>query len=71
MSIKFSPEEYLLLPDIIPYLSKIGFEIREFGQDTIIIEGIPSDMEVGKEISVIKEIIEKYSESKQINSSFI
>ena len=70
-TIKFSSEEYLLLPDIIPYLSKIGFEIREFGQDTIIVEGIPSDMEVGKEINVIKEIIEKYSHSKEINSSFI
>ena len=70
-TVKFSSEEYLLLPDIIPYLSKIGFEIREFGQDTIIVEGIPSDMEVGKEINVIKEIIEKYSHSKEINSSFI
>ena len=28
-------------------------------------------MEVGKEINVIKEIIEKYSHSKEINSSFI
>jgi len=70
-TIKFSADEYLLLPDIIPYLSKIGFEIREFGQDTIIVEGIPSEMQVGKEIIVIREIIEKYSETKEINSSFI
>lgn len=70
-TIKFSSEEYLLLPDILPYLSKIGFEIREFGKDTIIVEGIPSDMEVGKEINVIKEIVEKYSHSREINSSFI
>ena len=70
-TIKFSADEYLLLPDILPYLSKIGFQIREFGQDTIIIEGIPSEMQVGREVAVIKEIIEKYSETKEVNSSFI
>ena len=52
----------MLLPDILPYLSKIGFQIREFGKDTIIIEGIPSEMQVGREAIVVKEIIEKYSQ---------
>ena len=70
-TIKFSPEEYLLLPDIIPYLAKIGFEIREFGKDTVVIEGIPSEMQVGKGSIVLQEIIEKYSQTKEMNSSFI
>ena len=70
-TIKFTHEEYLLLPDILPYLNKIGFVIREFEENTIIIEGIPSDMQVGKEIVVIREIIAKYSKSKKINSLFI
>ena len=70
-TIKFSPDEYLLLPDNLPYLAKIGFQIREFGKDTIIIEGIPSEMQVGREAIVVKEIIEKYSQTKEVNSSFI
>jgi len=70
-TVKFEHEEYLSLPDILPYLIKIGFDIREFGENTIIIEGIPSDMQVGKETIVIREIIEKYNETREINSSFI
>ncbi len=70
-TMKFEHEEYLSFPDILPYLIKIGFDIREFGENMIIIEGIPSDMQVGKETVVIREIIEKYNETREINSSFI
>ena len=70
-TIKFTHEEYLLFPKVLPYLIKIGFNIREFGENTIIIEGVPSDMQVGKEVEVLKEIVEKYNETKEINSSFI
>ena len=69
-TIHFSHEEYLIFPEILPYLLKIGFNIREFGKNTIIVEGIPSEMQVGKEINVIKEI-EKYSDTKEMSSSFI
>ena len=70
-TIKFSHDEYLVFPEVLPYLIKIGFDIREFGENTIIVEGIPSDMQPGKERDVINEIVEKYSETKEINSSFI
>ena len=69
--IKFDPEDYILLLDIIKYLEKIGFEFRSFGDNTIIIEGIPSNLPQEKEEEIIKEILEQYSKTKNTSSAFI
>ena len=53
------------------YLEKIGFKYRSFGESSIIIEGVPSDLDYGKEDEVINDIIEKYAKTKKASSSFI
>jgi DNA mismatch repair protein MutL len=70
-TVKFQPEEYESLVEITHYLEKIGFRFREFGENTIIIEGIPPDIIWGKESQIIKEIIDQYISVKKINPSFI
>ena len=37
-------------------LEKIGFQMREFGDNTIIVEGVPPDISQGVEEKVIKEV---------------
>ncbi len=71
ITINYDPERYESLIDIIPYLTKIGFDIRQFGQSSIIIEGSPSDLPLGREKEVINEILDNYLENNQLNSSFI
>ena len=70
-TIKFDPEEYLYLLDIMMYLKKIGFEFRDFGENTIIVEGSPNYLPFEKEEEVIKDILEQYRTHKNMNSSFI
>ena len=70
-TIKFDPEEYILLLDIIHYLEKIGFEFREFGENTIIIEGVPSNLPLEQEEKIIKEILNQYTKTKNTSSTFI
>lgn len=70
-SIKFLPEEYGKFPDIVPYLEKIGFQMREFGENTILIEGIPSDIVQGGESEVVKEILEFYCENLDVKSEIM
>ena len=70
-TIQFDPEEYLYLLDIVVYLKKIGFEFREFGENTIIIEGSPNFLPFEKEEETLRDIIEQYQINKKINSSFI
>ena len=69
--IKFDPEEYILFLDITNYLEKIGFEFREFGEDTIIIEGVPSNLPLEQEEEIIREILNQYIKTKNTSSAFI
>ncbi len=70
-SIKFLPDEYSRFIDIVPYLNKIGFRMREFGENTIIIEGIPSDIYSGSVEEVIRDVLDKYIERNEITISFL
>ena len=71
ITVNFDPERYESLIEIIPYLTKIGFDIRQFGQSSIIIEGSPSELPLGREKEVINDILDNYQENNQLNSSFI
>jgi len=70
-TIKLLPEEYTILIDITHYLEKIGFRLREFGKNTIIIEGVPPDINWGNENQIIREIIDQYISVKKIDPTFI
>jgi DNA mismatch repair protein MutL len=70
-TITFQPDEYSSLLDVIPYLHKIGFKLREFGANSIIIEGTPSDIHWGSEKEVIIEILDKFKVSRELNASFL
>ena len=58
-TLDFRGEEYDILVKLLPYLNKIGFKIREFGENKVIIEGVPVYMKNDDEITLIKDIIDK------------
>ena len=70
-TLSLQPDEYSHLLNIIPYLEKIGFKLREFGKNSVIIEGIPGDVSWGSEKEVIGEILDKYTENSELDASFI
>lgn len=71
VTIKFQPEEYARFPEIVSYLEKIGFQMREFGENTIIVEGVPSDISQGVEEKVIREVLEFYCEHEYMKSEVL
>jgi len=70
-TLSLQPDEYSNLLNIIPYLEKIGFKLREFGENSVIIEGVPIDVNWGTEKEVISEILEKYMHNSDLDASFI
>ena len=70
-TLKLQPEEYDSLLEITHYLNKIGFRFREFGENTIIIDEIPPDINWGNESQIIREIIDQFISVKKIDPSFI
>ena len=69
--LEFSPDEYSVLLDILPYLEKLGFRMKENGQNKILLEAIPSDMGWGNENSVIRDIIDHYVANREKSSSYV
>ena len=52
--------DYQLLKEIDTYLTKLGFEIKFFGKNTIVIDGVPSDIKVGFEVETLKQIMKEF-----------
>jgi len=69
VNLQFSPDEYSTLLDVLPYLEKIGFKMKEAGGRAVNITAIPSDMGWGNERRVIKDILDYYlSHQKEYSS---
>ena len=58
--IDFSHDDFDALLDVLPYLEKIGFKIKKQDEASIRIEAIPSEMALGNEKNVIKEILDNF-----------
>lgn len=60
-TITFNPADFELAREILPDLNALGFQLREFGKNTLIVEGLPAD--IGSNISeqeVIEHLIEGF-----------
>ncbi len=68
--LEFSSDEFSVLLDILPSLHKLGFRMKEFGKNTVLVEAIPSEMGWGNEKAVIREIIDSFLENKKKYSSW-
>lgn len=60
--IELSVTDFSLLLEVLPFLEKIGFSLREFGKNTIALEAVPAGMTWGNESTIIKEILDHYQE---------
>ena len=65
LTINLSLEERIIFDDIFPFLTMIGFQIKIFSENTIVIEGIPSDLRKGCEKDIIKNVIESYKKENR------
>ena len=68
--IEFSPDDFSTLLDVLPYLEKMGFRMKEFGENTVMVEAIPSEMSWGNEKNIIREMLDDYLQTQKKYSSF-
>ena len=57
--LELAADEYSRLIALIPYLERLGFRLREFGHQTVIIEGIPVDVAWGREQEIITDVLDR------------
>lgn len=54
-------EDFMAFKKIYQILNKIGFSIKIFSGNTIVIEAMPADVKVGRESQIILDIIDYYN----------
>ncbi|OGU54627.1 MAG: DNA mismatch repair protein [Ignavibacteria bacterium RBG_13_36_8] len=59
-SIQTDPADYELLKEIESYLTKLGFELKFFSKNTVVIVGVPPDIKVGSEVETLLDILNEY-----------
>ena len=60
-----------MLKEIENDVRSLGFDLREFGPNTFAIQGIPSDIEEGKEKEILETIVEQYKRNSATPSTGI
>jgi DNA mismatch repair protein MutL len=57
--------DYALVNELLPYFEELGFTIKPFGRNTIVVEGIPTDVRRGDERKIIQDLLALYKEYQQ------
>lgn len=62
-TLELNPADSALLLSILPELSSLGFDIREFGKDTFIINGTPGVLDVSSPELIVEKLLEEFKHS--------
>ncbi len=64
-TIDLDPADTALIKSLLPEIQALGFQLREFGKNTFIIEGIPADLATGiHEIEVVTQLLEDFKDNR-------
>ncbi|MGN6476631.1 MAG: DNA mismatch repair endonuclease MutL [Flavipsychrobacter sp.] len=56
---ELSPQDAILLTEVLPDLARIGFDVSPFGQNTFVVQGVPTALPQGEEKNVLDEAIDQ------------
>ena len=63
-TLTLNPGDFSLVMDMLPELHSLGFQVEEFGKDTVVIQGVPADTQVKNEKELFEGLIEQYKNFK-------
>ena len=64
-TIQLLPSDYALVEELLKELQQLGFDIKVFGKNTVVVEGVPPDVKVGDEERILEEILTLYKEYRR------
>ncbi len=62
-TIELTPADIAIVKELKDYLVNLGFDLRIFGKNTVILYGVPPEVKQGAEKKILQEIIELYKEN--------
>jgi DNA mismatch repair protein MutL len=65
-SIELNTSDFELAKELLDDLRLMGFDINEFGKNTIVVYGVPAEIESGSEEQIILGLLENYKQNLSI-----
>jgi DNA mismatch repair protein MutL len=63
-TIDLGTSDYSLVKELLPNLIRIGFDMRLFGKNTVVIDGIPADVRIGNEKKILREVLDEFKNNE-------
>ena len=63
-SVTLNSGDFALLTELLPDIKALGFDIREFGKNTVVVEGIPADLNNTNENEILEQLLEEYKNNQ-------
>jgi DNA mismatch repair protein MutL len=63
-TVELGASDYALVNELLPHLGPLGFDIRLFGKNTVIIDGIPADVRIGSEKKILQEVLDEFKNNE-------
>ena len=65
-SVTLNSSDFELLRELLPDVRALGFDIREFGKNTVVVEGIPADLNNVGEHELLEQLLEGFKNNLAI-----
>jgi DNA mismatch repair protein MutL len=65
-SVTLNSSDFELLKELLPDIRALGFDIREFGKNTVVVEGVPADLNNTSETEILEQLLEGYKNNQSI-----
>jgi DNA mismatch repair protein MutL len=65
-SVTLNSSDFELLKQLLPDIRALGFDIREFGKNSVVVEGIPADLNNTDENELLEQLLEGYKNNQSI-----
>ena len=65
-SVTLNSADFELLRELLPDVRALGFDIREFGKNTVVVEGIPADLNNVGEEQLLEQLLEGFKNNLAI-----
>ncbi|AFD09353.1 DNA mismatch repair endonuclease MutL [Solitalea canadensis] len=65
-NLELSPADFELLKEMMDEIKALGFDIREFGRNSVVVDGVPSDVAGGNEALLLENLLENFKQNATI-----
>jgi DNA mismatch repair protein MutL len=59
-----TPGDFALAKELLPDLELLGFQVKVFGKNTLVLEGVPPDVKPGSEATILQDIVDEFKNNQ-------